>query len=127
MDIHPRYVDVAVLRWQRYTSQTAVLDGDGRTFDEIACVRRRNAPKGEFRVFRAGGARLGHGARFDRKMEPAIAGASDLAPAGLQHRLRKGPLRPAANLPKTRLSGQHLSCDLAVTNWVDNNVSVFLG
>ncbi len=41
MDIDAKYVDVAVLRWQRFTGQPAVLDGDGRTFEEIARVRRR--------------------------------------------------------------------------------------
>jgi len=41
MDIDPKYVDVAVLRWQRYTGQKAVLDGDRRTFEEIARARRR--------------------------------------------------------------------------------------
>jgi DNA modification methylase len=41
MDIDPKYVDVAVLRWQRFSGKQAVLDGDGRTFEEIARVRRR--------------------------------------------------------------------------------------
>jgi hypothetical protein len=41
MDIEAKYVDVAVLRWQRFTGQQAVLDGDGRTFEEITHVRRR--------------------------------------------------------------------------------------
>ena len=41
MDIDPKYVDVAVLRWQRYTGQPAVLDGDTRTFEQISRVRRR--------------------------------------------------------------------------------------
>ena len=40
MDIDPKYVDVAVLRWQRFSGQQAVLDGDGRTFEEIARRRR---------------------------------------------------------------------------------------
>jgi DNA modification methylase len=40
MDIDPRYVDVAVLRWQRFTGKQSVLDGDRRTFDEIAQARR---------------------------------------------------------------------------------------
>jgi len=40
MDIDPKYVDVAVLRSQRFSGQRAVLDGDGRTFEEIARVRR---------------------------------------------------------------------------------------
>lgn len=41
MEIDPRYVDVAVLRWQRFTGKQAVRDGDGRTFDEVARARRR--------------------------------------------------------------------------------------
>ena len=41
MEIDPRYVDVAVVRWQQFTGKQAVLDGDGRTFKEIARVRRR--------------------------------------------------------------------------------------
>jgi DNA modification methylase len=41
MEIDPRYVDVGVLRWQRFTGKQAVLDGDRRTFDEIARARRR--------------------------------------------------------------------------------------
>jgi DNA modification methylase len=41
MDIDPKYVDVAVLRWQRFSGGKAVLDGDGRTFEAIARARRR--------------------------------------------------------------------------------------
>jgi DNA modification methylase len=41
IDIDPAYADVAVLRWQRFSGQAAVLDGDRRTFDEIARARRR--------------------------------------------------------------------------------------
>lgn len=41
MEIDPRYIDAAVLRWQRFTGKQAVLDGDGRTFEEIARLRRR--------------------------------------------------------------------------------------
>ncbi|WP_292577704.1 hypothetical protein [Mesorhizobium sp.] len=33
------YVDVAVLRWQDFTGQAAVLEGDERTFAEIAAAR----------------------------------------------------------------------------------------
>ena len=35
MEISPVYVDVAVERWQKATGKSAVLDGDGRVFDEI--------------------------------------------------------------------------------------------
>jgi len=39
IEIDPRYVDVAVLRWQQFTGKHAMLDG--RTFEEIARARRR--------------------------------------------------------------------------------------
>ncbi|MDE2103586.1 MAG: site-specific DNA-methyltransferase [Patescibacteria group bacterium] len=52
IELSPAYVDVAVRRWQEFTKQTATLEGDGRTFDEIAKERakgERNA-KGNSRV-----------------------------------------------------------------------------
>ena len=39
MEIEPRYCDVIVSRWQNFTGKPATLDGDGRTFDEIAGER----------------------------------------------------------------------------------------
>ena len=39
MELDPAYVDVAVLRWQAFTGRTATLDGDGRSFAEIAAER----------------------------------------------------------------------------------------
>jgi DNA modification methylase len=39
IDIDPRYVDVAVLRWQDFTGQRATLEGDGRTFGEVKTAR----------------------------------------------------------------------------------------
>ena len=39
LELDPRYVDVAITRWQTLTGQAAVLDGDGRSFDEIAAGR----------------------------------------------------------------------------------------
>jgi DNA modification methylase len=35
IELNPAYVDVAVQRWQRFTGQSAVLDGDRRSYDEI--------------------------------------------------------------------------------------------
>jgi DNA modification methylase len=35
IEIDPKYVDTAVTRWQEFTGQDAVLDGDGRTFNEL--------------------------------------------------------------------------------------------
>jgi DNA modification methylase len=43
MDIERKYVDLAVLRWQQFTGREAVLDGDGRTFAQIAQQRRQEA------------------------------------------------------------------------------------
>ncbi|MGP6089765.1 DNA modification methylase [Antarctobacter jejuensis] len=36
IELNPAYVDVAVKRWQQFTGQQAVLDGDGRSFSEIS-------------------------------------------------------------------------------------------
>jgi DNA modification methylase len=43
IEISPQYVDVAVKRWQTATSNQAILDGDGRTFDAIAGERLAQA------------------------------------------------------------------------------------
>jgi hypothetical protein len=43
MEIDPRYGDCIVKRWQEYTGKRAVLDTDGRTFDEIAQERTKEA------------------------------------------------------------------------------------
>jgi DNA modification methylase len=39
LEYEPAFVDVAIRRWQAYTSADAILEGDGRTFDEIAAER----------------------------------------------------------------------------------------
>ncbi len=49
IEYEPRYVDVAILRWQRVTKLEAILAGDGRSFEDIASARaaeieKRNAP-----------------------------------------------------------------------------------
>ena len=41
IEIDPRYVDVAVRRWQAYTRRDAVLQGSGQTFEEIAATRSK--------------------------------------------------------------------------------------
>jgi DNA modification methylase len=40
MEIDPKYADVIVRRYQEYSGKRAVLDGDGRTYDEVAQARR---------------------------------------------------------------------------------------
>jgi DNA modification methylase len=36
IEIEPRYVDTAIVRWQNFTGKEAVLEGTGRTYAEIA-------------------------------------------------------------------------------------------
>lgn len=42
IEIDPLYVDVAIRRWQNATKADAILDGVGKTFDEIAAGAPRN-------------------------------------------------------------------------------------
>ena len=39
MELDPKYVDVIIKRWQDFTGQKAVLEGDGRTFADVAAWR----------------------------------------------------------------------------------------
>lgn len=39
LELDPLYVDVTIRRWQRITGKKATLEGDGRTFDEVAIER----------------------------------------------------------------------------------------
>jgi DNA modification methylase len=39
MEIDPKYADVIVRRYQEYSGKSAVLDGDGRTYAEVAQAR----------------------------------------------------------------------------------------
>ncbi|MBC7939899.1 MAG: site-specific DNA-methyltransferase [Chitinophagaceae bacterium] len=40
IELSPAYVDVAVLRWQSFTGERAVLDGDGGSFATVAATRQ---------------------------------------------------------------------------------------
>lgn len=39
MELDPKFADVIVRRWQAFTGQAATLEGDGRTFAEVADER----------------------------------------------------------------------------------------
>lgn len=39
IELDPGYVDTAVRRWQRWTGEVAILEGDGRSFAKIEAVR----------------------------------------------------------------------------------------
>jgi DNA modification methylase len=41
VELDPKYVDVIVQRWQTLSGKAAVLDGDGRTLEQIAVERRK--------------------------------------------------------------------------------------
>jgi DNA modification methylase len=43
LELDPKYVDVIVQRWQGLSGKNATLDGDGRTFDEVAQERQKGA------------------------------------------------------------------------------------
>jgi hypothetical protein len=39
VELDPKYVDTIILRWQEFSGGAAVLDGDGRGFEDIAAGR----------------------------------------------------------------------------------------
>ena len=39
IDIDPRYVDVAILRWQEFTGQRATLEASHQTFEQVKAER----------------------------------------------------------------------------------------
>lgn len=43
IELNPTYVDVAVKRWQAFAGQQATLEGEERSFDEIAAKRQAEA------------------------------------------------------------------------------------
>jgi DNA modification methylase len=47
LEIDPRYVDVAIRRWQAFTGRRAVLADDNRAFDVIAQERSPSAPSAQ--------------------------------------------------------------------------------
>lgn len=41
VEIDPAYADIIVRRWQEFAGKKAVLEGDGRSFEEVADERGR--------------------------------------------------------------------------------------
>jgi hypothetical protein len=46
LEIDPKYTDVIIKRWQSLTGKQAILEGDGRSFDEVAAQRAGAAASG---------------------------------------------------------------------------------
>jgi DNA modification methylase len=63
IEIVPKYVDLAVCRWQSLTGRSATLEGDGRSFDEIKAER---SPAGNGSI-EAGDLDAKHQPEIDRK------------------------------------------------------------
>jgi len=59
VEIEPRYVDMAVRRWQNFTGKSATLKATGQTFAEVTAIRLKSAKKkrATARRDRAGAAR----------------------------------------------------------------------
>ena len=43
MEMSPAYVDVAILRWQQFTGEGAILESTGQTFTEVLAERQPGA------------------------------------------------------------------------------------
>jgi hypothetical protein len=43
IELDPEYLDTIILRWQEFSGGTAILDGDGRGYEEIAAGREAAA------------------------------------------------------------------------------------
>jgi DNA modification methylase len=43
IELDPKYIDVVIQRWQTLSGKQATLEGDGRTFEEIAVERQKAA------------------------------------------------------------------------------------
>jgi hypothetical protein len=53
IELDPKFVDVAIKRWQKLADDKAILEGEGRTFDDMQKVRATNlAGDEEFRINR---------------------------------------------------------------------------
>ena len=43
VELDPKYCDVIVRRWQAWTGEVAIVEGEGRSFEEIAAGREAAA------------------------------------------------------------------------------------
>jgi DNA modification methylase len=57
IEYEPRYVDVAILRWQRMTKLEAILAGDGRSFEDVGAARAAEIEKPNPHHWKAAGSK----------------------------------------------------------------------
>ena len=81
VELDPRYCDVIVRRWQEWTGEQATLEGDGRSFEEIAAGHAAAAAWRRPAISRQGAvleeprqSALGHAAEQLVDLEPERAG-----------------------------------------------------
>jgi len=60
LEYEPAFVDLTIRRWQAYTHCDAILEGDGRTFEEIEAERLSGAAAGDASAKTGSGARATH-------------------------------------------------------------------
>ena len=83
IEYEPRYIDVAILRWQRVTKLDATLAGDGRSFEDISAARATEIPKDNSHHWRPNGGRSPPtGATDDRRMNAFDVGKAQGSQAG---------------------------------------------
>jgi DNA modification methylase len=51
IELDPKYVDVIILRWQEFSGDRAILEGDGRVYDDIAPGASRYRDRADAHVF----------------------------------------------------------------------------
>jgi hypothetical protein len=98
IELDPRYVDVAVRRWQAFTGKPATLKADGRSFDDIAHVRLTGAGRGNV-CGAAARDLVADGTAATPAGEPTGPSAAQPQDRTATHRSRRGDRQPASTKP----------------------------
>ena len=98
IELDPRYVDVAVRRWQAFTGKPATLKADGRSFDDIAHVRLTGAGRGNVCGAAAHGV-VTDGTAAAPARKPRGTSAAQPQDRTATHRSRRGDRQTASTKP----------------------------
>jgi DNA modification methylase len=72
IEYEPRYVDVAILRWQRMTKLEAILAGDGRSFEDVGAARAAEIEKPNPHHWEAAGSKSPPNGATDNRRTTAL-------------------------------------------------------
>ena len=72
IEYEPRYVDVAILRWQRMMKLEAILAGDGRSFEDVGAARAAEIEKPISHHWKAAGSKSPPNSATDDRRTTAI-------------------------------------------------------